>query len=153
MIYENYGNLTDILLTIAAGLLAIGTFLPVIPKIQNGKRVSNICMALTVPSGIIAIFLPIALQHNIGLQTISDRITVSGTKVSIDALPDNISYNALEDDSGSLKHISRKERNTFQFEYDSKYEAGKLVTKEGYHYDLSYEDSQYLIERGASHDN
>lgn len=96
---------------------------------------------------------PIALQHNVGLQTISDRITVSGTKVSIDALPDNISYNALEDDSGSLKHISRKERNTFQFEYDSKYEAGKLVTKEGYHYNLTYEDAQYLIERGASHDN
>lgn len=96
--------------------------------------------------------LTTSTPKDVGLKTISDQITVSGTKVSIDPLPEGVSYNDLKDDSGSIKYISKHERNTFQFRYDSKYEVGRLVTKEGYHRDLSYEDLQYLIERGAKVD-
>ena len=105
-----------------------------------------------MPIGLVAIFLPLVLQKDVELKAISDQITVSGTKVSIDPLPEDISYSGLKDDSGSIKYISKHERNTFQFQYDSKYEVGRLVTKEGYHRDLSYEDLQYLIERGAKVD-
>lgn len=151
MIYENYNHIFTNIMWIVVGLF----FLDIVTstKLTKYKEFGRICLNLTVPVGLIAIFLPLALQKDVGLKTISNQITVSGTKVSIDPLPDGISYSSLKDDSGLVKHISRKERNTFQFQYDSKYEVGKLITKEGYHRDLSYEDSQYLIERGAKNDN
>lgn len=150
MVYENYNHIFMNTMWIVAGLFFIDIVTST--KLTKYKEFGRLCLNLTVPVGIIAIFLPLALQKDVGLKTVSDQITVSGTKVSIDPLPDGISYSGLKDDSGSIKHISKKERNTFQFQYDSKYEVGKLVTKEGYHYDLSSEDSQYLIERGAKVD-
>lgn len=150
MIYENYNHIFTNIMWIVVGLF----FLDIVTstKLTKYKEFGRICLNLTVPVGLIAIFLPLALQKDVGLKTISNQITVSGTKVSIDPLPDGISYSSLKDDSGSQKNISKHERNTFQFKYDSKYEVGKLVTQEGYHRDLSYEDSKYLIERGAEVD-
>lgn len=151
MIYENYKYIFMNILWIVVGLFFIDIVTST--KLTKYKEFGRLCLNLTMPIGLIAIFLPLALQKDVGLKTISDQITVSGTKVSINPLPEDISYNNLKDDSGSIKHISKHERNTFQFQYDSKYEVGKLITKEGYHRDLSYEDSQYLIERGAKVDN
>lgn len=151
MIYENYKYIFMNILWIVVGLFFIDIVTST--KLTKYKEFGRLCLNLTMPIGLIAIFLPLVLQKDVGLKTISDQITVSGTKVSIDPLPEGVSYNDLKDDSGLVKHISRKERNTFQFQYDSKYEVGKLITKEGYHRDLSYEDSQYLIERGAKNDN
>lgn len=150
MIYENYKYIFTNTLWIVAGLFFIDIITST--KLTKYKEFGRMCLTLTFPIGLIAIFLPLALQKDVGLKAISDQITVSGTKVSIDPLPEDISYNDLKDDSGSIKYISKHERNTFQFQYDSKYEVGKLVTKEGYHRGLSYEDSQYLIERGAKVD-
>ena len=150
MVYENYNYIFMNTMWIVVGLFLLDIVTST--KLTKYKEFGRVCLNLTLPLGIVAIFLPIALQHDVGLQTISNQITVSGTKVSIDPLPEGVSYNDLKDDSGSIKHISKHERNTFQFRYDSKYEVGKLITKEGYHRDLSYEDSQYLIERGAQVD-
>lgn len=151
MIYENYTYIFENTMWIIAGLFFVDIVTST--KLTKYKEFGRLCLNLTVPIGLIAIFLPLTLQKDVGLKTISNQITVSGTKVSIDPLPEGVSYNDLKDDSGSIKHISKKERNTFQFQYDSKYEVGKLVTKEGYHRDLNYEDLQYLIERGAKNDN
>lgn len=150
MVYANYHYVFENTLWIIVGLFFVDIVTST--KLKKYKEFGRLCLNLTVPIGLIAIFLPLALQKDVGLKTISNQITVSGTKVSIDPLPEGVSYNDLKDDSGSFKHISKKERNTFQFQYDSKYEVGKLVTKEGYHRDLSHEDSQYLIERGAKVD-
>ena len=150
MIYENYKYIFMNIMWIVVGLFFID--IATSTKLTKYKEFGRMCLNLTVPIGLIAIFLPVALQKDVGLKTISDQITVSGTKVSIDPLPEDISYSGLKDDSGSIKYISKHERNTFQFQYDSKYEVGRLVTKEGYHRDLSYEDLQYLIERGAKVD-
>lgn len=150
MIYENYKYIFMNTMWIVVGLFLIDIVTST--KLTKYKEFGRLCLNLTMPIGLIAIFLPLVLQKDVGLKAISDQITVSGTKVSIDPLPEDISYHDLKDDSGLVKHVSRKERNTFQFQYDSKYEVGKLVTKEGYHRGLSYEDSQYLIERGAKVD-
>ena len=151
MIYENYTYIFENTMWIIAGLFFIDIVTST--KLTKYKEFGRMCLTLTVPIGLIALVLPLTLQKDVGLKTISNQITVSGTKVSIDPLPEGVSYNDLKDDSGSIKHISKHERNTFQFYYNSNYEAGKLVTKEGYHRDLSYEDSQYLLERGARNDN
>lgn len=151
MIYANYHYIFMNTMWIVVGLFLIDIVTST--KLTKYKEFGRLCLNLTMPIGLIAIFLPLVLQKDVGLKAISDQITVSGTKVSIDPLPEDISYHDLKDDSGLVKHVSRKERNTFQFQYDSNYEAGKLVTKEGYHRDLSYEDSQYLLERGAKNDN
>ena len=150
MIYENYKYIFTNIMWIVVGLFFID--IATSTKLTKYKEFGQMCLNLTVPLGLIAIFLPVALQKDVGLKTISNQITVSGTKVSIDPLPEDISYSGLKDDSGSIKYISKHERNTFQFQYDSKYEVGRLVTKEGYHRDLSYEDLQYLIERGTKVD-
>ena len=150
MIYENYKYIFENTMWIVVGLFFID--IATSTKLTKYKEFGRMCLNLTMPIGLIAIFLPLVLQKDVGLKAISDQITVSGTKVSIDPLPEDISYSSLKDDSGSIKYISKHERNTFQFQYDSKYEVGKLITKEGYHRDLSYEDSQYLIERGAKND-
>lgn len=151
MVYANYHYIFENIMLLVVALFFIDIITST--KLMKYKEFGRVCLNLTMPIGLIALFLPVALQKDVGLKTISNQITVSGTKVSIDPLPEGISYNDLKDDSGFVKHISRKERNTFQFQYDSTYEAGKLVTKEGYHRDLSYEDSQYLLERGAKNDN
>lgn len=151
MIYENYQYIFMNIMWIVVGLFLIDIVTST--KLTKYKEFGRLCLNLTMPIGLIAIFLPLVLQKDVGLKAISDQITVSGTKVSIDPLPEGVSYSDLKDDSGLVKHIPRKERITFQFQYDSKYDVGKLVTKEGYHRDLSYEDSQYLIERGAKNDN
>lgn len=97
MIYENYDNLFGYAISIVACLFFIDMIISASPKLKKIQKSGQICIALIMPVGLIATITSIALKHNVGLQTISDRITVSGTKVSIDALPDNISYNALED--------------------------------------------------------
>lgn len=150
MIYANYNYIFMNTMWIVVGLFVIDIITST--KLTKYKEFGRLCLNLTMPIGLIAIFLPLVLQKDVGLKAISDQITVSGTKVSIDPLPEDISYSGLKDDSGSIKHISKHERNTFQFQYDSKYEVGRLVIKEGYHRDLSYEDLQYLIERGAKVD-
>lgn len=150
MVYANYHYIFTNTLWIVVGLFFIDIITST--KLTKYKEFGRLCLNLTMPIGLVAIFLPLVLQKDVELKAISDQITVSGTKVSIDPLPEDISYSGLKDDSGSIKYISKHERNTFQFQYDSKYEVGRLVTKEGYHRDLSYEDLQYLIERGAKVD-
>lgn len=151
MVYANYHYIFENIMWIVVALFFIDIITST--KLTKYKEFGRVCLNLTMPIGLIALFLPIVLQKDVGLKTISDQITVSGTKVSINPLPEGISYNDLKDDTGLVKHVSKHERNTFQFQYDPKYEVGKLVTKEGYYRDLSYEDSQYLLKRGAQIDN
>lgn len=101
MIYENYNHIFTNIMWIVVGLF----FLDIVTstKLTKYKEFGRICLNLTVPVGLIAIFLPLALQKDVGLKTISNQITVSGTKVSIDPLPDGISYSSLKDNSRDCK--------------------------------------------------
>lgn len=83
-------------------------------------------------------FEPITLSDG----AISDQVHVTGSKVVIDELPDNIHYQPTQ-----YKNV--KERQVFAFSYDDTFEVGKLTSASGETFVLLDEDTKFLKERGA----
>lgn len=87
---------------------------------------------------------PISLhkEQPVPLSRISDQVHVADSKVVIDKLPENISYEPKQ-------FQGVKERQIFVFSYDETFETGKLTSASGETFVLLDEDTKFLKERGA----
>mgnify|MGYP000917840496 CR=1 FL=1 len=80
------------------------------------------------------------------LREVGDYIDVDSSKVTINELPHNYSYETLDND----KKLKSSEKQVFHYEENPNFGATYLVTEDGSRFKLSDEDKEYLKERGVS---
>ena len=112
-------------------------------------------MALSVilifSGAISAVVGKIVFNEHVALSELSDKIHVEGEKVIFSPISNNP---GLDNDyaSSNVNRESRpnaKVRNVFLAEYDDKFDSITLTAQNGYKYKLNYEDTQFLINKGA----
>jgi hypothetical protein len=91
------------------------------------------------------------VYHNLiddhrSLREVDGYITVDKSKVTINELPYNYSYETLDND----KKLKSSEKQVFHYEENPNFDAAYLVTEDGSRFKLSDEDKEYLKERGVS---
>lgn len=92
-----------------------------------------------------------SIYHNLiddhrSLREVDGYITVDKSKVTINELPHNYSYETLDND----KELKSSEKQVFHYEENPNFDAAYLVTEDGSRFKLSDEDKEYLKERGVS---
>lgn len=102
-------------------------------------------------SGLLALVGAAAFDSRIPLSELSDKIHVEGEKVVFEPISNNEYLGASYDDSNVNResHPNAKVRNVFIAEYDEKFDSITLTAQNGYKYKLNYEDTKFLLEKGA----
>lgn len=102
-------------------------------------------------SGLLALVGAAAFDSRIPLSELSDKIHVEGEKVVFEPISNNECLGASYDDSNVNResHPNAKVRNVFIVEYDEKSDSITLTAQNGYKYKTGYEDTKFLIEKGA----
>ena len=77
------------------------------------------------------------------LSSIDSYISVEGSTVTIEALPNYHKYSALDNDA----HLNEENRQVFKFVENPEYKSAYLVTEDGGNLKLSDEDKAYLKQR------
>lgn len=103
-------------------------------------------------SGLLALVGAAVFDSRIPLSELSDKIHVEGEKVIFEPISNNEYLGASYDDS-NVNRESRpntKARTVFISEYDENFDSITLTAQNGYKYKLNYEDTKFLLEKGAS---
>lgn len=87
----------------------------------------------------------VVLNHNQDrpLSSIDSYISVEGSTVTIEALPNYHKYSTLDNDT----HPNGENRQVFKFVENPEYKSAYLVTEDGGKLKLSDEDKDYLKQR------
>lgn len=103
-------------------------------------------------SGLLALVGAAVFDSHIPLSELSDKIHVESEKVIFEPISNNEYLGASYDDSNvnNERHPDVKVRNVFIVEYDENFDSITLTARNGYKYKLNYEDTKFLLEKGAS---
>lgn len=103
-------------------------------------------------SGLLALVGATVFDSHIPLSELSDKIHVESEKVIFEPISNNEYLGASYDDSNvnNERHPDVKVRNVFIVEYDENFDSITLTARNGYKYKLNYEDTKFLLEKGAS---
>mgnify|MGYP000864909024 CR=1 FL=1 len=90
------------------------------------------------------------VYHNLiddhrSLREVDGYITVDKSKVTINELPHNYSYETPDNN----KKLKSSEKQVFHYEENPNFDTAYLVTEDGSRFKLSDEDKEYLKERGV----
>lgn len=102
-------------------------------------------------SGLLALVGAAVFDSHIPLSELSDKIHVEGEKVIFEPISNNEYLGASYDDS-NINNESRpdaKTRTVFVSEYDENFDSITLTAQNGYKYQLNYEDTKLLLDKGA----
>lgn len=132
----------QIALTVAIVIIGLFTTFVTLAAYGTFEAVFTAIIAVVCVYG--SIVNPISLheEKSVPLSRISDQVHVTGSKVVIDKLPENIRYEPKQ-------FQGVKERQIFVFSYDETFETGKLTNASGETFVLLDEDTKFLKERGA----
>lgn len=102
-------------------------------------------------SGLLALVGAAVFDSHIPLSELSDKIHVEGEKVIFEPISSKFTLGSDYDDSNinNENHPNAKVRNVFITEYDEKFDSITLTAQNGYKYKLNYEDTKFLLEKGA----
>lgn len=152
----------DIILIIVGCLAAIGIITMLIYESLDQEKVNKkttdtlmTVMALSVTLvffGVIAAVAGKALSNNhVAISELSDKIHVEGEKVIFDPISKDpgLDNNYASSNVNNESHPDAKVRNVFIAEYDEKFDSITLTAQNGYKYSLNYEDTKFLINKGA----
>lgn len=108
---------------------------------KTSRKVAGWCLLL-VAIGIIGM---VVLNHNQDrpLSSIDSYISVEGSTVTIEALPNYHKYSTLDNDT----HPNEENRQVFKFVENPEYKSAYLVAEDGGKLKLSDEDKDYLKQR------
>lgn len=131
-------------ITISVVVALAGLFFTLLVFLVEGGCEAVVTAIIAVACVYGSIVDPISFKEDksVPLSRISDQVHVTGSKVVIDELPDNIHYQP--------EHLKdSKDRKIFIFSYDETFETGKLTDATGKVYQISDEDTKFLKERGC----
>lgn len=102
-------------------------------------------------SGLLALVGAAVFDSHIPLSELSDKLHIQGEKVVFEPISNNEYLGAFYDDSNVNResHPNAKVRNVFISEYDENFDSITLTAQNGYKYKLGYEDTKFLLEKGA----
>lgn len=102
-------------------------------------------------SGLLALVGAAAFDSRIPLSELSDKIHVEGEKVVFEPISNNEYLGASYDDSNvnNEHNPDAKTHTVFISEYDENFDSITLTAQNGYKYKLNYEDTKFLLEKGA----
>lgn len=97
------------------------------------------------------LFSNAVFNDHIALSELSDKIHVEGEKVVFEPIASEFTPGSNYDDSNvnNESHPDAKTRNVFISEYDENFDSITLTAQNGYKYKLNYEDTKFLLEKGA----
>lgn len=152
----------DIILIIAACFATIGIITMLVYESLDQEKVNKkttdtlitiIALSVTfVFSGVIvAVIGKVVSNEHVALSELSDKIHVEGEKVIFDPISEDPS---LDNDyaSSNVNNEHKPDAKThtvFIAEYDEKFDSITLTAQNGYKYKLNYEDTKFLLEKGA----
>lgn len=129
-----------------------------VDKEKASKKAKDMLMLISLVSflalflsGLLALVGAAAFDSRIPLSELSDKIHVEGEKVVFEPISNNEYLGASYDDSNVNRESqpNAKVRNVFIAEYDEKFDSITLTAQNGYKYQLNYEDTKFLLEKGA----
>lgn len=152
----------DIILIIAACFAAIGIITILVYESLDQEKVNKkttdtlitiIALSITlVFSGVIvAVIGKVVSNEHVALSELSDKIHVEGEKVIFDPISEDPSLDnnyASSNVNNEHKPVA-KTRTVFISEYDENFDSITLTAQNGYKYKLNYEDTKFLLEKGA----
>ena len=100
---------------------------------------------------LLGLFSAAVLNNHVALSELSDKIHVEGEKVIFEPIANKFTLRSDYDDS-NVNNESRpdtKTRTVFISEYDENFDSITLTAQNGYKYKLNYEDTKFLLEKGA----
>lgn len=99
----------------------------------------------------LGLFSAMVLNNHVALSELSDKIHVEGEKVIFEPIANKFTPGSDYDDSNvnNENHPNAKVRNVFITEYDENFDSITLTAQNGYKYKLNYEDTKFLLEKGA----
>lgn len=102
-------------------------------------------------SGLLVLVGAAVFDSRIPLSELSDKIHVEGEKVIFEPISNNEYLGASYDDSNvnNERHPDVKARTVFISEYDENFDSITLTAQNGYKYQLNYEDTKFLLDKGA----
>lgn len=132
----------QIALTVAIVIIGLCATFITLAAYGTCEAVITAILAIACVYGSIVNPISLHKEQPVPLSRISDQVHVADSKVVIDKLPENISYEPKQ-------FQGVKERQIFVFSYDETFETGKLTSASGETFVLLDEDTKFLKERGA----
>ena len=129
-----------------------------VDKEKASEKAKDMLMSISIVSflalflsGLLALVGAAVFDSRIPLSELSDKIHVEGEKVVFEPISNNEYLGASYDDSNvnNEHEPNAKTRTVFIAEYDEKFDSITLTAQNGYKYKLGYEDTKFLLEKGA----
>lgn len=152
----------DIILIIATCFAAIGIITMLVYESLDqekvNKKTTDTLMTIMALSAtlvffgvIVAVAGKVLSNNHVALSALSDKIHVEGEKVIFDPISNDpgLDNDYASSNVNNESHPNAKVRNVFSAEYDDKFDSITLTAQNGYKYKLNYEDTQFLINKGA----
>lgn len=152
----------DIILIIVGCFAAIGIITMLVYESLDQEKVNKkitdklmTIMALSITlvffGVIVAVAGKVLFNNHVALSELSDKIHVEGEKVIFDRISNDpdLDNDYTNSNVNQESHPNAKVRNVFIAEYDEKFDSITLTAQNGYKYSLNYEDTKFLLEKGA----
>lgn len=148
------------LIVILVGLVltVVAVIDEIVDKEKMSEKAKDMLMSISIVSflalflsGLLALVGAAVFDSHIPLSELSDKIHVEGEKVVFEPISNNEYLGTSYDDSNVNRESqpNAKVRNVFIAVYDEKFDSITLTAQNGYKYKLNYEDTKFLLEKGA----